>query len=126
MRRELLVACPYFAIEKTSWSGPSQLSWTEASARLLVILAGSGEILFDKTRIDSTASPKSVPHTQTHMSYSFGEAFLIPYESNHVDFLPENPTTAIHTYVPDLKKMTGVLTESGATKEQISALIRWP
>ena len=114
-KRELLAACRYFAFEKISWEEPGRYIASGNSAELLIFLEGRGRIGDDGPH-DRSISP-------WREAYAPGDAYLAPYESRSFDLYPECGTTAMRAYVPDVDRLTKQLRASGATTEQLRALV---
>ena len=92
-------------------------------AELLIILQGRGLIDAGGNNFTVDGSSDKGPPADRREPYAPGDALLIPYESGRFDLHPESGTTAIRAYVPDIKKLTERLRQSGATTEQLRTLV---
>ena len=98
--RELLVACPYFAVEYWTWEQKIEYQVHHDHADLLIILQGEGTL----------ADHPYVP----------GDAYLIPAGLQSLDLSPESPAKAIRAFVPNLNAVRNELAAAG------SDLQKWP
>jgi mannose-6-phosphate isomerase len=88
-KTSLLVACPYFATERWDLSAQHHANSDPAHFELLVMLGGRGNIQWSGG---------------SH-SYRQGECWFIPANLGHFSLLPENPTSILRTYVPNISAL---------------------
>jgi mannose-6-phosphate isomerase len=79
--RELLVACPHFAVEHWSWNRPIPYPDHPSHADLLIFLQGKG--------------------TLGDHPYTPGDAYLLPAALDQLELTPKSPTQAIRAYLPN-------------------------
>lgn len=123
VKRELLAACRYFAIERISWTQGARYVPGGGGAEMLIVLEGRGRMRTADNGSAGAGSSEQDTLARSREPYAPGDAFLIPYESTQVELLPESGTLAIRAYVPDLDRLADHLRESGATKEQLGTLV---
>ncbi len=92
--RELLVACPYFAVEHWAWEQKIEYVGHPGHADLLIFLQGKG--------------------TLADQPYAPGDAYLIPAGLQILDLAPESPSKAIRAFIPDLKAVRNELAAAGS------------
>jgi mannose-6-phosphate isomerase len=102
--RKLLAACPYFASERWEFRATIQSESNRARFELFVLLAGTGYIHW-----------KGSP-----MMYDQGQCWLIPASLGQFSLQPEQSTTILRTYVPDLTDLTAELQISGVSGAQLA------
>ena len=103
LRRELLAACPYFAIELLRWEAEVDYQPDPSRFELLLFLGGEGQIsVYD---------------------YKAGSAYLIPASAEPFPLHPAAPSSAIRSYVPDLPTLQTQLTQAGAQPGEIERLL---
>ncbi len=91
--RELLVACPCFAVEHWGWERKIEYHGHPGHANLLIILQGEG--------------------TVAGQPYTPGDAYLIPAGLQSFDLSPESPAKAIRAFVPNLNVVRNELAAAG-------------
>lgn len=101
--RELLAACPYFAIELLYWEKAVVYDPDPARFELLLFLGGGGRI--------------------SRYGYKAGSAFLIPASAEPFPLEPAAPSSAIRSYVPDLAALQSALERGGAKPGEIARLL---
>ena len=92
-RRELLVACPYFAVEYWGWEQKIEYHGHPDHANLLIFLQGEGTVV--------------------GQPYAPGDAYLIPAGLRSFDLFPESPSEAIRAFVPNLNVVRNELAAAG-------------
>ena len=102
-RRELLVACPYFATERLRWNQSVIYRPDRARFHLLIFLEGDGRI--------------------GEYGYRKGDGYLVPAHAEPFPLQPVSPTTALRGYVPDLNALRDELRRSGADEEQLRGVL---
>ena len=101
--RELLVACPYFAAERLRWSESLTYRPDRDRFHLLIFLEGAGRI--------------------GEHSYQKGDGYLVPAHADPFPLEPISSTTAIRSYVPDLRSLRDELQQAGANNEQLRSVL---
>ena len=91
--RELLVACPYFAVEHWGWEQKIEYHGHPDHANLLIFLQGEG--------------------TVAGQPYAPGDAYLIPAGLRSFDLSPESTAKAIRAFVPNLNVVRNELAAAG-------------
>lgn len=91
--RELLVACPYFAVEHWGWEQKIDYHGHPDHADLLIFLQGEG--------------------TLAGQPYAPGDAYLIPAGLQSLALIPESAGKAIHAFVPNLNAVRNELAAAG-------------
>ena len=92
--RELLVACPYFAVEHWAWEQKIEYQGHPDHADLLIFLQGEG--------------------TLAEQPYAPGDAYLIPAGLQGIDLAPESPSKAIRAFIPNLNAVHNELAAAGS------------
>ncbi len=107
LQKYLLAACPYFATER--WKDFTRVECDSNAEHfdLLVILTGSGEILWD------AGSAK----------YQSGGCWLIPASLGKFALNPNETTKLLRTYVPDLPKLRAGLEQRGLSWQEIEKTV---
>lgn len=103
--RKLLAACPYFATER--WDFKASVDIVASAGQqfeLIVVLNGSGYI-------HCSGSP---------LPYRRGECWFIPAAMPRLTFQPEQGTSLIRTFVPDIAVLQKQLLASGVSASQLS------
>jgi mannose-6-phosphate isomerase len=103
VKKSLLAACPYFATERWDVSAPHHTKSDAARFELIVILGGAGAI---QSRAGS-------------QSYRPGECWLIPASLGQFSLIPEENTSLLCTYVPNIGQLRGRLIRYGLSNEAI-------
>ena len=101
--RELLTACPHFAVERLGWERTFEYPDKRVGAELLMFLAGNGAF---------GAEP-----------YRPGDCYLLPVESAATAVEPSAPTEAIRAYLPDLDTLRDELRHHQATEADVQRLL---
>jgi mannose-6-phosphate isomerase len=105
--RYLLAACPYFATERWDFKATVQTEPYAAQFELFIILAGSGYV-----------------HWQdTPLRYRRGECWFVPASLGPFSFQPEQSTSAIRSYVPDLSALRSQLSGGGLSTSEMSRTV---
>jgi mannose-6-phosphate isomerase len=102
--KTLLAACLYFATERWEFRATVQSKSNLARFELFVVLAGTGYIHW-----------KGSP-----MLYGRGQCWLIPATLGQFSLQPEQSTTVLRTYVPDLSDLAAELQASGVSGAQLA------
>ncbi len=105
--KTLLAACSYFATERWEFRASAQSESLRANFELFIILAGSGHIHWQ-------GSPAA---------YQAGQCWLIPAALGKFSLQPEQSTSAIRTYVPDLENLRAELRHAGVSEAQLAQTI---
>src|SRR5262249_54070339 len=105
--RFLLAACCYFATERWEFRATVQTRSTPTRFELFVVLSGIGYI--------HSHAPA--------VSYRPGECWLIPAALGEFSLQPEQSSSVIRTFVPDLTDLTGELRQMGLTQRQLERVI---
>lgn len=84
----LLCACPYFATEKYSSEQKLEFSTEPERFELLIVIAGSGKLRW----------------ADGERAYGLADLYLLPAMLGAYSLEPEEATTILVTYVPDLEK----------------------
>ena len=93
VRKTLLVACPYFAVERWEFRATVQAESINENFEICVILDGTGHI-----------------HWQgAPLAYQRGQCWFIPASLGKFSLQPEQSTSVIRTYVPDLPRLCAEL-----------------
>ncbi len=103
----LLAACRYFAAERWEfgWNVPCQSN--PAQFEILVFLSGSGAFWSQGSE----------------QNYQCGECWFLPASMGIFELKPKDNTTALRTYIPDLKAFRRELAQEGVSeKNQASVL----
>jgi mannose-6-phosphate isomerase len=103
----LLAACSYFATERWECRASARSESLPANFELFVILAGSGYIHWQ-------GSPAA---------YQAGQCWFIPANLGKFSLQPEQSTSAIRTYVPDLENLRAELRHAGVSEAQLAQTI---
>jgi mannose-6-phosphate isomerase len=102
-RRDLLAACPYFAIELLRWEQEVEYAPDPSRFELLLFLGGEGRI--------------------SGYNYKAGSTFLIPSSAERFTLEPRSPSSAIRAYVPDLPALRRSLERARTPPEEIDRLL---
>jgi mannose-6-phosphate isomerase len=101
--RKLLAACQYFATERWEFRTTVQTESDRARFELFVVLAGTGYIHWKGSPI----------------LYGQGQCWLIPASLGQFSLQPEQSTTLLRTYVPNLSDLAAELEASGVSGAQL-------
>jgi len=105
--RILLVACSYFAAERWEFRGTVEAESINENFELWVILDGSGHI-----------------HWQgAPLPYQRGQCWFIPASLGKFSLQPEQNTSAIRTYVPDLPRLRAELREAAIPETRLAQTV---
>ncbi len=105
--KTLLAACSYFATERWEFRVSVQSESVAANFHLFAILAGSGYIHWQ-------GSPAT---------YQAGQCWFIPANLGKFSLQPEQSTSLIRTWVPDLENLRAELRRAGASEAQLAQTI---
>ena len=106
-KKYLLLVCPYFASERWDFSAQHHSNSDPARFELLVILNGRGNIQWNGGSC----------------SYQQGECWFIPANLGQFSLLPENPTSILRTYVPNISAIRDQLSRDGLPNSAIEQLL---
>jgi mannose-6-phosphate isomerase len=106
-KKYLLLACPYFASERWDFSAQHRANSDPAHFELLVILGGRGTIQWNGGS----------------RSYRQGECWFIPANLGQFSLLPENPTSILRTYVPNISAIRNQLLRDGVPNSAIEQVL---
>ena len=120
-RRELLVACPHFAVERIVYEKPVSCIADPERAHLLLFTAGEGRLTASASPGEGSAGGAG-DSTEDH-AYQAADAYLIPADAGSLTLIPSSATTMIRSYLPDLADLQKQLDEAGAAAHQIRRLI---
>jgi mannose-6-phosphate isomerase len=96
VHKTLLAACPYFATERWEFRATVQAESQGDRFELFVVLDGSGYL-----------------HSQgASLAYERGQCWLIPASLGEFSLQPEQRTSVIRTYVPDLSRLRAELRQA--------------
>jgi mannose-6-phosphate isomerase len=107
VNKALLAACSHFAVERWEFRAAMETESVGEHFELFIILSGTGYIHWSN-------SP---------CSYKAGECWLIPASLGRFSFQPEQSTSVIRTYVPDLAGLRAELRQAGATEAQLAQAV---
>jgi mannose-6-phosphate isomerase len=106
-RKALLAACPYFATERWEFRAAVQTQSFPQQFELFIVVQGIGYIHWQ-------GSP---------LMYQQGQVWLIPAYLGWFSLQPEQSTTVIRTYVPDLVELAAQLRHNGLSQAQLAQAI---
>jgi mannose-6-phosphate isomerase len=107
MRKILLCACPYFATERWEFQATVQTETIADQFELFVVLEGTGSI-----------------HWQgAPLSYCRGQCWFVPASLGRFSLQPEQSTSVIRTYVPDLAELCAGLRNAGVDAAQLAQAV---
>ena len=106
-KRVLLSACSYFATERWELLARTPLQSHEENFEVWVILDGTGYIHW-------AGAP---------LPYQRGQCWFIPASLGRFSVEPEQSTTAIRTYVPDLPRLREQLREAAIPESQLAQTV---
>ena len=107
VHRYLLVACKYFAAERWECTKPAEVYTNGEWFQLIVVLSGSGEF----------RGPSGTAN------YRSGETWFVPAALGSPQFTPNESTTLLLVYVPDLADLKNNLLEVGFEEKSLSGVI---
>ena len=103
----LLAACSYFAAERWEFRVTVQAQSINENFELWVILDGSGHV-----------------HWQgTPLPYQRGQCWFIPASLGKFSLQPEQSTSVIRTYVPDLPRLRAELRQAGIPETRLAQTV---
>ena len=120
-RRELLAACPHFAVERIEYGKPVSYIADAERAHLLLFTAGEGRLAADPLRREGSVGGAGGPAAD-HV-YRAADAYLIPADAEPFTLIPNSATTIIRSYLPDLADLRKQLEQAGAGADQIRRLM---
>ena len=120
-RRELLAACPYFAVERIEYGKPVSCIADPERAHLLLFTAGEGRLTASASR--GAGSVAGAGGSTGGHAYRAADAYLIPADTGPFTLIPSSATTMIRSYLPDLADLKKQLEAAGATPDQIRRLV---
>lgn len=103
--RDLLIACPYFALERLTLGGDRGARTDPGSFAILTVIAGAGTLTWGDGAID----------------LALGDAVVLPAALG--DYTLGGAATLLHTYVPDLVALQEEAAGAGHPPEQITACV---
>src|SRR5216684_4337174 len=106
-KKNLLVACSYFATERWEFRATVQSQSVLENFELFVILEGSGYIHWQ-------GSPAA---------YQAGQCWFMPAALGKFSLQPEQSTSVIRTWVPDLENLRAELRRFGVSEAQLAQTI---
>jgi mannose-6-phosphate isomerase len=106
-RKTLLAACSYFVSERWELRATVQTESLRDCFELFVILDGTGYI-------HSQGAP---------LPYTRGECWFIPASVGKFSVQPEQRTTLIRTYVPDLPRLRQALRQAGIPETRLAQTV---
>jgi mannose-6-phosphate isomerase len=106
-KKSLLVACPYFAIERWDLFTQHHAKSDPAHFELLVILSGRGTIQW----------------TGGSRPYQQGECWFIPANLGAFSVLTESPTSILRTYVPNITALRNDLSRDGVPNSALEQVL---
>jgi len=107
IHKTLLVACSYFAVERWEFRATVQAESINENFELWVILDGTGHI-----------------HWQgAPLAYQCGQCWFIPASLGKFSLQPEQSTSVIRTYVPDLPRLCAELRQAAIPETQLAQTV---
>lgn len=103
--RDLLVACPYFALERLTLEGRLDQRADPGSFAICTVIAGAGTLIWDAGAI----------------GLALGDAVVLPASLGN--YTLSGAATLLHAYVPDLTNLQEEAARAGHTPEQIKSCI---
>jgi mannose-6-phosphate isomerase len=107
VHKTLLAACSYFATERWEFRATVQAESQSECFELLVILNGTGHIHWE-------GAP---------LAYQRGECWFIPAALGKFSLQPEQSTSLIRTYVPDLARLRAELRQVAIPQSQLAQTV---
>jgi len=120
-RRELLVACPHFAVERIEYSEPVSYAPDPERAHLLMFTAGEGRLETSATQGEGSVSDTG--DSAGEHAYRAADAYLIPADAPEFTLVPDSATTIIRSYLPNVADLQQQLEAAGAVPDQIRRLL---
>ncbi len=107
VRKTLLAACRYFATDRWEFRATVQTETVADCFEIFVVLEGTGSI-----------------HWQgAPLPYSRGQCWLVPASLGRFSLQPEQSSSVIRTYVPDLADLCSNLRNAGFTAAQLAQAV---
>ena len=106
-RKALLAACPYFTTERWELKTSEPVDLVPDRFELLVVLGGTGYLHCGGTPL----------------SYHPGQCWFLPASLEKISVQPEQSTTLVRTYVPDLVNLCAQLRQSGIPEAQLAQVV---
>jgi mannose-6-phosphate isomerase len=107
VKKTLLAACRYFAAERWEFRATVKTETVADRFEIFVVLEGTGSI-----------------HWQgAPLTYNRGECWLVPASLGRFSLQPEQSTSMIKTYVPDLADLCSNLRNEGVTDAQLAQAV---
>lgn len=103
----LLAACRYFAAERWEFPHPGEIPLSCAHFDLYIIVAGSGH--FEWPEGDG--------------AYQRGEAWFLPAAEGFIQVLPDERTSLICAYVPDLAELRAELRGEAFSESEVAQVV---
>ena len=120
-RRELLAACPYFAVERIAFE--KQVSCTPDPERAHLLLFTAGEGRLETSEQGDEGRSIGGDGSGEGDVYRASDAYLIPADAEPFTLDPSSPTTIIRSFLPDMAAIQKQLEEAGAAADQIRRLV---
>lgn len=107
--RDLLIACPYFALERWSQQNSSDETTNHGSFEILTVIDGEA----------------SMSWTHGNLAITRGDSLLLPADLGWWGLAPMNgKVTLLRSYVPDLEGLTDQLRKQGHWSNRIAEVAR--
>jgi mannose-6-phosphate isomerase len=107
LRKTLLAACRYFAMEKWEFGGAVEARTGGAQFEILVVLAGAG----------------SLEWSGGTLAYAPAQAWLLPAATGAFRLAPERETALLRIYVPDLDAIRSEWRQQGLDQGAVSRVV---
>jgi mannose-6-phosphate isomerase len=107
VQKTLLAACSYFATERWEFHATVQAESRHDHFELFVVLDGTGHIQW-----------QGAP-----LPYQRGQCWFIPASLGKFSLQPEQSTSAIRTYVPDLPRLRAELRQAAIPETQLAQTV---
>jgi mannose-6-phosphate isomerase len=107
VHKTLLAACSYFATERWEFRATVQAESRRDQFELFVVLDGTGYLHWP-------GAP---------LPYQRGQCWLIPASLGKFSLLPEQSTSVIRTYVPDLARLRAELRQAAIPETQLAQTV---
>jgi mannose-6-phosphate isomerase len=107
VKKTLLAACRYFATERWEFRATVQTETIADRFDIFVVLEGTGSIHWH-------GAP---------LTYSRGQCWLVPASLGRFSLQPEQSTSVIRTYVPDLAELCAGLRNAGVNDAQLAQAV---
>jgi mannose-6-phosphate isomerase len=104
VHKMLLAACPYFSTERWEFRATVQAESLRERFELFVILDGTGHIYW-----------QGAP-----LTYQRGQCWFIPASLGNFSVQPEQSTSLIRTFVPDLQRLCAELRQAAIPETQLA------